>query len=104
MPFVIPKHTCGHSGSPFLSVGDPELIRRNLVVMESFPCPPCRRKAADEEAVKQGLPFLTGTDKQVAWASDIRKEAMKRPQFRDVCYRHTRAEWWIDNKKTSSIK
>ena len=47
------------------------------------------------------LPQLTGTDKQVQWATMIRAKANDRldiPQA--ILHWHTDATWWIDNRKS----
>lgn len=44
------------------------------------------------------LPPLTGSDKQVAWATEVRRAfVIRRPQFREKVLVHTDARWWIDN-------
>jgi hypothetical protein len=73
------------------------------------------------------LPILTGTDKQAAWATDIRRQVLRDldttdrvydaattsnrtglsvadlPQFADWLAGHTAASWWIDNIGTNSV-
>ena len=70
---------------------------------------------AIENSNKRGWPELTGTTKQVEWASSIREKEMspiikiiedngnypKIEQYRNAADRmlgHTRADWWISNK------
>ena len=43
---------------------------RKIAAMESKPCAACRAKAARSE---DGMAALDGSDKQAAWAADIRK-------------------------------
>ncbi|MDR2551426.1 MAG: hypothetical protein LBD10_14645 [Desulfobulbus sp.] len=79
-------HSCGHKEihQLFGKIADRE---RKIEWMESVPCLECKR-IADEEARDEhnresaianhatGLPQLEGTEKQIAWAETIRKEAI----------------------------
>ena len=85
-------------------------------------CPACRTAKARQE--HDGLPALEGTDKQVAWADDIRgkympKYAQERQEWADHgatdeqlakvdkvlawLKGQTSAAWWIDNRFSSSM-
>lgn len=81
-------------------------------------CPDCYEKARQEDAetaAKQakadGLPALTGSEKQIRWAESIRKEKMaaarewlaRHPgEQADKCLAwyggHASASWWIDHR------
>lgn len=88
-------------------------------------CPDCEEKrlreahdaenaAAAEKAAEAGLPQLTGSAKQIAWAESIRMKIITglttmqpgyRPIMQDVCKTvarilttETRASWWIDHR------
>lgn len=70
-------HTCGHSETVDIygtnSHGERE---RKAEWMRSQPCQDCRRTTetaqALESAQARGLPTLTGSEKQIAWAERIR--------------------------------
>ena len=81
-------------------------------------CPECKSKEWKEKIRKanEGLPNLTGSEKQIAWASDIRAKAIWNLQellndkaFKDVSEdlsafadsilaQKTEARWWIDQR------
>lgn len=80
-------------------------------------CPECYRKAQREAATKAGaeqarkdrLPALTGSEKQIAWAEAIRGKAIAtwdrcdikteaRPLLIECISGHLEAKWWIDNR------
>ena len=89
-------------------------------------CPGCykeharaeERRKNDEAISATGatLPPLTGTEKQVAWAEDIRAQAIARvvrnlkdgvdkPAIvADLCAGKTEAKWWIDTRYSSFSK
>lgn len=74
-------YSCGHSADKVLY--GPEAQRQNYIAYaaKSCLCPACD-KAEDQavcEAVEaeMGLPVLSGSEKQVAWARDIRAEKVK---------------------------
>ena len=92
-------------------------------------CPACEDKQQEEkadrlaeEAKASGLPALTGSPKQIAWAEQIRASKAKEigeylEQAKVACDAETRtrienvlgyilqnkgkASWWIDNRKDS---
>ena len=45
------------------------------------------------------LPDLTGSDRQVAWASDIRDKAIRSGMPHEVASKYTEAKRWIDNRE-----
>lgn len=92
-----------------------------------------RERRADREATRQcrscyeaqqakrdaeasaDWPALTGTDRQIAWATTIRAKLLGEleaevrrgrlgeqawPIWRDAALRHTAAAWWIDHRNT----
>lgn len=106
-------HSCGHAGDAFIpGSGYGERVAYMAEQGERQPCPACRAKAAQEKAAAAGLPALEGSDRQVAWAADIRPDVIERaekflatamaslgsraeePAMRAV----TKAGWWIDNR------
>lgn len=80
------KHICGHTHEHGL-IGKNADRERRLAWLETVDCPECykakqqaEREAANQKAAEDnaaaGLPALTGTEKQVAWAETIRAEKM----------------------------
>lgn len=49
---------------------------KRIAWLSSIPCRECEARAAAERAADAGLPELSGTPKQVAWALDIREGIM----------------------------
>ena len=74
MKYMI-THSCGHCVEHVL-FGPSKDRQRKVEWMETIPCSECQReedqKAREEKAKEMGLPELTGTEKQVAWAQKIR--------------------------------
>lgn len=90
-------------------------------------CPECRAADAAKQADEQGLPRLSGSEKQVAWASEIREAAIPQIQigaqsiqvsdlYSEAAREELRlaiarvanemianesAKWWIDNRHFS---
>lgn len=126
------KHSCGHTETGQL-FGSYEERQRRLAWLKETPCQPCKRQAeqqaAEQSAAAAGLPALSGSPKQVAWATTIRAEKLKaaaadREQFAALGRRqnataeqmaeqlgqydqaaaalaaHERAAWWIDRRNT----
>lgn len=71
-------------------------------------------KAAQEQAEKDNLPVLQGSEKQIAWAEQIRGKLIaeidtRKPKgnFREYLIAeisaHTEAHWWIDNRDSMSV-
>ena len=127
-------HTCGHTET-VQTYGTSKERDSKAAWLSSKPCQECQRKAqqtaAAESAQAQGLPTLTGSDKQVAWATTIRAEqlgkvAKMRSEFEalgrkqgatdDVMAEQmgqfdaltakvaaqTSASWWIDRRSNSA--
>lgn len=104
MAWQYPKYACGHSGERYQAYGKLDGRRRQLAAIESHPCPDCRKTAADKSAIEAGLPMLSGSPKQIAWASDIRERALRLlPVDRIAKIRpETSAKWWIDNREVAN--
>ena len=47
---------------------------RKIAWLESKPCRECEHKAAVEKANAEGMAELEGSEKQIAWALDIRRD------------------------------
>lgn len=111
--------TCATCGKEFVI----RVAKRNRADANSFEqwaaahiteCRECERKRVHEEAlaVSEGLPELTGSEKQIKWAIDIRagfiktirgiKEFAKYAADMAAITAHkTEAKWWIDNRDWS---
>jgi hypothetical protein len=90
-----------------------------------------RAAQAQQAAQAQSLPQLTGSDKQIAWASDIRqqmlvaiadlrvqaKKAIEHPErdpqgtapvvlavLDEILKTRTEARWWIDSRNTNWVQ
>lgn len=117
-------HICGHPGSVNL-YGPAQNCKPRADKYFSQPCGACRLKAREEEyrrnadaARAQGLPELTGSEKQVAWATTIRanlmatlernitwlkgKELMEWAgqvsEYQKIIVQTTSARWFIENR------
>lgn len=109
-------HTCGHQ-KVYQIVGAIADRDRKVAWLESQDCPECRKaaeKAAAESAAEKS-PFaeiataeLTGSEKQIAWAKDIRNKVISElpsiipaaiyAETNQVFASKTEAKWWIDNR------
>lgn len=73
------KHICGHTREVTL-FGPTRDREHKLEWMETILCPECQRAQAEqqerERTKEMGLPELTGTEKQVSWATTIRLEKL----------------------------
>lgn len=130
--------TCGHSYEVQLQGAYRERERR-LERLAEEACPECREAAntaqttqraqqASEQAQADGLPELQGTDKQIAWAADIRATILE--QAADLEARNAaaiaagtapiemttqvatylaslrtqaQASWWIDRRSETAL-
>lgn len=109
-------YKCGHTEEVklFGSYAERERIINNYKACD---CPDCRAKAAAQEATAKGYAELTGSAKQISWASDIRanffaeieKIAPTIGRNKDLFDKvvneiktETSASWWIDNNRRSA--
>lgn len=133
------NYSCGHTDR--IQMYGPTRDRESKKEwMERGVCPDCYRKQKEEERAKasqvaaeqaksSGLPALVGSEKQIAWAETIRKNALAAAQnnvlsresfatlpidkqessravfevvrtARDCLETETSAKWWIDNRDT----
>lgn len=102
------NYSCGHSGEVTL-YGKIDERFAILERMKTELCPECSDKLAEDKCIEMegeyNLPGLTGSEKQIKWARQIRrnivcdmvKENMSNEEFKSVV-RHTTASWWIDNR------
>ena len=65
------NYKCGHTERVQLYGAHKERYAK-IERMEACNCPECEAKAAQDRAAADGLPALTGSDKQISWAADIR--------------------------------
>lgn len=83
------KYNCGHTGREQIYGKTADREKKAIWLGQNKVCPDCyeknlvaKRAAANEAAKKaaetQGLPALTGSKKQVAWAETIRQEKIAR--------------------------
>lgn len=79
MAKYIVKHECGHEREVIL-YGPTRDRERKLEWMATIPCPECQKAIAEqhekERTEEMGLPELTGSEKQIKWATGIRLEKL----------------------------
>ena len=109
-------HTCGHEERQQIYGHDRDR-QRKIEWLEGRPCDDCRRKQqlnqAKEVTADLGLPELKGTEKQLAWAEQLRAEvwteieqarATKKDLPKEIddwiqwLFAHDQAHWWIDQR------
>jgi len=115
-------HTCGHSVDTNLT-GNCQARDNRAAWLAKQPCMACVRASEAATAAAgnqaQGLPALTGSEKQIVWAEQLRCEAMRRAtaaattqaagqheSLRDdleamaarIISRQVSAKWWIDQR------
>lgn len=95
------NYTCGHSEQQQMYGKHSERDRR-AEYLGQRDCPACAARKSAEQAKANGLPTLTGSDKQIAWATTIRERALRLlPAERaDKLRPETSAKWWIDNRRS----
>ncbi len=107
-------YACGHTGTVRIyTKGDDR--DRKIKWYGTIDCPECEAKKQQQAAEAAGLPALTGSEKQIRWATEIRNSAVKlteidinridsdeRQKFLDRrdqwLQKETSAEYWIDNR------
>ncbi|MGE4424119.1 MAG: hypothetical protein AB7D39_17605 [Pseudodesulfovibrio sp.] len=113
------RHSCGCIRK-YRLYGPAHSVKRQIEHREALPCPKCRKAAEEalfvalcEEAAlanaEIGLPKLTGTAAQVAYAESIRRDGVrdalrmvnadKEQDVIDTLSKATAARWWLDNKE-----
>lgn len=113
-------HTCGHSETVQITGTDVHGERaRRAAWLESLPCLDCQHEAQRAQAAAEtaDMPALTGSPRQVAWATTIRASIMREiaeqqtrqdetgqptpPNIAAAIARlraTTAAGWWIDHR------
>jgi hypothetical protein len=112
-------HACGHEQGHYLTGYDSQQERK-AKWLKTTTCRDCfvAEKRAEEVAAAAlnsaavshlVLPPLTGTDRQISWASTIRTKrlaALTNPNSdaeSNACLRVTDAKWWIDNRDLTDV-
>lgn len=68
-------YTCGHEETIQL-YGNWKARDKKQAQLEAHECPKCHAKHATERDEAQGFEAITGTVKQIGWASDIRQSML----------------------------
>ena len=112
-------HDCGHEQGHYLTGFDSQQERK-VKWLKTTTCRDCfvAEKRAEEAAAAAlssaaishlDLPLLTGTDRQISWASTIRTKrlaALTNPNSDADCYtclQVTDAKWWIDRRDLTDV-
>ena len=112
-------HACGHEQGHYLTGYDSQKERK-AKWLKTTTCRDCfvAEKRADEVAAAAlssaavshlALPPLTGTDRQIGWASTIRTKRLaalfssNSDADCNACLRVTDAKWWIDRRDLADV-
>jgi hypothetical protein len=112
-------HACGHEQGHYLTGYDSQQERR-AKWLKTTSCRDCfvAEKRAEEAAAAAlssaaiahlNLPLLTGTDRQISWASTIRTKRLAALTNANsdadcsACLRVTDAKWWIDRRDLTDV-
>jgi len=112
-------HACGHEQGHYLTGYDSQQERK-AKWLKTTSCRDCFvvEKRAEEAAAAAlssaaishlDLPLLTGTDRQISWASTIRTKRLaaltnsNSDADCNACFRVTDAKWWIDCRDLSDV-
>lgn len=104
-------HACGHTEDVNL-FGKHADRERKIAYLESIDCRSCWDAAQAAKARKEGLPELTGSPKQIAWANGIRNRILgeaahcieTHPDWPNMdkwltdLKKETASRWWIDHR------
>ena len=80
---------------------------------ENGMCPECYKESKKKELLesveKYNLPELTGSEKQIAWAEEIRAKLVSKvskptEKFFELVNTKTSAKWWIDNRDVQTAR
>jgi hypothetical protein len=98
-----PHHICGHEGERIQLYGPSASREKKLRAIESRECMACRLRRIAKSAEEAGLPSLRGSDRQIAWAADIRARALVNMPAEAAARARTESEaaWWIKNFRRS---
>ncbi|RYF22825.1 MAG: hypothetical protein EOO77_03355 [Oxalobacteraceae bacterium] len=112
-------HACGHEQAHHLTGYDSQQERKARW-LKTTTCRDCfvAEKRAEQAATAAlssaavahlDLPLLTGTDRQISWASTIRTKrlaaitALYNVADHHVCLQVTDAKWWIDHRDLTDV-
>jgi hypothetical protein len=112
-------HACGHEQGHYLTGYDSQQERK-AKWLKTTTCRDCfvAKKRAEEAAAAAlssaaishlDLPLLTGSDRQISWASTIRTKrlaALTNPNSDadcSACLQVTDAKWWIDCRDLTDV-
>ena len=112
-------HACGHEQGHYLTGFDSQQERK-VKWLKTTSCRDCfvAEKRAEEAAAAAlsnaaishlDLPPLTGTDRQVSWASTIRTKRLAALMSSNsdaecyACLQVTDAKWWIDRRDLTDV-
>lgn len=90
------NHICGHTSQEQM-YGKMDSRYQRALSLGQYPCPDCKRMQGEERGCKP----LMGSDKQCAWAGDIRQAYLsKHPELSaEECANLSQsAKYWIDNR------
>ncbi|MBD5357389.1 MAG: hypothetical protein HDR88_10360 [Bacteroides sp.] len=107
-------YKCGHTAEVQL-YGKTAEREKKIAWYRTIDCPDCQDKEAKEVAMAAGLPLLTGSEKQIAWATRIRNTALDvlekempniKEEMRDTFIglrsqwlnKENSASYWIENR------
>ncbi|TCP96108.1 MULTISPECIES: hypothetical protein [unclassified Sphingomonas] len=112
-------HACGHEQGHYLTGFDSQQERK-AKWLKTTTCRDCfvaEKRAAEAAAAALSnaavshldLPLLTGSDRQISWASTIRTKrlaALTNPNSDadcSACLQVTDAKWWIDRRDLTDV-
>lgn len=89
-------HSCGHESRQQM-YGRYDARERRAASLGQYPCPECRARQGEERGCKP----LLGSDKQRAWAGDIRARYLAaHPELtpEECAQLSQQSSWWIDRR------
>lgn len=99
IPVRVP-YRCGHEEVMGLCLNAPDALK-GYDYRDCAGCVATRTRAQARRAAELGLPQLSGSERQVAWANDLRIRAVDRHGLRAVIVAVTHeveSTWWIANR------
>lgn len=108
-------YSCGHQGQVEVFGSSKDRESKLNWYKNKAVCPACYKAQKESETAKtsEGLAQLTGTEKQVKWANDLRAEFISKVKagipatedgqkalalLMEAVNEKTEAKWWIDNR------
>jgi len=91
-------HVCGHNTTLNMGLSSRQNRIKRAEDMGKSICPPCEIEEMRLFSIRNNLPFLTGSEKQIKWALKIRhiKLTGKYKDFWDKSI--AECKFWIDNR------